>query len=163
MNRKSIIGLALAGAFVASAVVMATVTYNPETGGFAGKGDVKDALGLTESQIRDQAEGLVFTYSDEVTYDLPCIKENPAQILRKTFTRSRGVNATVSFEARRNGQGVLTGFILDPANGETTTEEDIACPGGFENDGWATLADLTPVSTSGGGLLVNGVALPNTL
>jgi hypothetical protein len=162
MNRKHIIGFALAAVLVASAAVMAAVTYSPDLGGFAGKGDVKDALGLTESQVRIGAETLTFTYNDVVTYDLPCIKETPGPTIRNSFERSREVNATVAYEARKNSQGVLTGFILDPA-GNATYEGNPACPNGFSNDGWSTLDDLEPVSTSGGSLFVNGVALPNTL
>lgn len=159
MSRStSVFGFALTAAIAATATVMAEVTYDPETGGFAGKGDVKDALGLSEADIRALADTLLFTYEDEAEYAVPCRKENRAQVLYNTFTRTREVDAEVSHEARRNGQGVLTGFVLGPASAGDI-DGNIACPGGWEADGEPVLLN----GGTGGALKVNGVPLADTL
>ena len=118
-------------------------------------GDVQLALGLNNAQMQAVAEDLQFTYNDTVEYDVPCVKETQRQIIRHTFNRERTVSGAVAYDARKRNQ--VNGFNLNGFEGQPIEDGNIACPDGFDQDGEPVL-----VGSSGGGLLVNGVALPST-
>lgn len=138
---------------MAAGPASAAVDYDPATGGFAGKGDMAAALGIHEKNLADSYS---LTYVETVDYDVPCIKENKGTIIRQTFDRASEVTATVTGEARKNKQLVITGYNLGPATNSVESGNP-SCPGGFEANG-----EPIEVGSTGGQLFVNGVLLPIT-
>jgi hypothetical protein len=163
MNIRRLAGTT--GLLAAFVIASAAIVFDPETGtGFVGKGDVQRAYGWNNRQLQDNASGLTFTYEDEVEMMVPCMKENSAQILYHTFKRERGVNAQIAYEARRNGQGSITGFHLTGMSGSGSIQmENRGCPGGWEPD--PSLSPQVVGESAGGGLFAhhngNTVVLEN--
>jgi hypothetical protein len=121
--------------------------------GFCGKGDVQKALGWNNKQLQTNANSLVFTYQDQVTWAIPCKKDNAHDTMFKTFDRKRAINATVAYDPRVKTQ--VTGFNLNGWSGEPEISGGgpVECPGGWDSDG-----EPYPVEgSSEGGLYVNGV------
>jgi hypothetical protein len=95
MKRTGIIGLALAGAIVTSAAVMAAVVFNPATGeGFVGKGDVQSAFGWNNARLQSNAGGVTFTFGAEVEQSVVCQHETGSQTLTRHGTRSGSVDSS---------------------------------------------------------------------
>jgi hypothetical protein len=139
------LAIVLGAMFAMSAITMAAVTFDPETGeGFVGKGDVQDAFGWNNKQLQDNAEDVTFTYEDEATYDILCEQQQTSD--RRTFRRSAGIDEATDGDPRqKKGQKQFTGFILSGYDG-TVESGDAECPGGFNE------VSRTLVGTSGGGL-----------
>jgi hypothetical protein len=125
--------------------------------GFAGKGNVQQALNLNNAQLQNQASGLAFSYEDSAEYDVPCKKDVNKGTNRNTFDRKRSVSAAVSYEVRQ-GKKQITGFNLT-GFGSTTISGNASCPEGWEADGAPVLVEG---SETGGDLKVNGVNVPQT-
>jgi hypothetical protein len=152
MSIKKLFGAGIvAGALAFSSVAGAAVTYDPATGGFAGKGDVQLALTMNNAQLQAAAESLTFTYDDTVTYLVPCKKDNGRLVLTNTYNRTSAVTGTVAYDSRKRNQ--VNGFELAPITNSTPVGS-ISCPNGWEADG-----DPVLVGSSGGGLFVNDRAL----
>jgi hypothetical protein len=153
------IALALAAMLVASTAAIAAVTYDPATGGFAGKGDVQQALGLNNAQLQAQAGSLQFTYKAITERSWVCTNERNenTQVRERTTTTTQVVSAV----ARERNQ--ITGFNLQPLDPaapplsqETEGPPVNSCPSGP----WTlTQPAGDPVPVEGGGLFVNGVPL----
>jgi len=165
MNRARFVAFAFAGVAALSAAVTAAVTFDPLTGsGFVGKGDVQDAFGWNNAQLQVNAAAVTFTFELDAQYAQSCMKENARQTIYKEFRKTVDVSATVATQARRNPQGIVTGFVLSGFGGETSNAsipDDICNPGNADPSGWvADPAGLYPVLTqvggsSAGGLFVN--------
>ena len=162
MNRTRIAGFAFAGILAFSAAMTAAVTFDPFTGtGFVGKGDVQDAFGWNNAQLQANASGVTFTYESEAQYAQSCMKENVRQTIYKDFKKTIDVNATIAVQARKNPQGVVTGFILSGFGGDTsngTVPDDICNPGNADPSGWvADPGGLYPTITQVGGSADGGL------
>jgi hypothetical protein len=159
MSRKGILGVVVAAA-MASATVLASVSFDPSTGtGFVGKGDVQTALGWNNAQAQANAGSLSFTYSEVVQQTVSCEKETHHSTMTRSGTRTGSVNDTLSYNARTHKQ--VDGFLL---TGFTSQNDSWGSWSGDNNvnscfsQGWTITADdLTVIS--GPALYVNGVAL----
>lgn len=108
MKKQIIAAFAATGlAFSLVSPASAAVSFDPATGtGFVGKGDVKDALGLTEKQIQTQSDSINFFVTATETFEVEC------EVTEETITRagSQGVG-----NGAHNGLGrkVTTTVIRD--------------------------------------------------
>ena len=139
---------------------MGIVTFDPATGtGFVGKGDVQTAFTWNNKALQDNAAGVTFNYSSTETYEAVCQWFTGPAHNRKSHikerTRTTGVNATVSYDARQRNQ--ITGFTLTGFGANTVSGDELpvvggACQGDDEhgtNGEWISV-ELT--GTSGNGL-----------
>ena len=128
--RKLLAGLALVAVATAA---WALVTFDPNTGtGFAGKGDVCIALGISKCK---NPGTVYFTYSSKTQYTQDCSKDGVRQTLIHTYQRMRNVTASVTGTVRDKNPGagggssspnegwILSGFGSDLSNS------------GFDQDG----------------------------
>lgn len=118
MKLKAIIGSGVvAGAMLIGSAAGAAVNVDYTTGtGFVGKGDVKDALGLTEKQIQRDAALIDFDLSATETFEVTC------EVTEETITRAGN-------QGRGNGaDNGLGRKIKSQVTREATTdvEEDMA-------------------------------------
>jgi hypothetical protein len=165
MNRVRIVGFVFAGILAFSAAMSAAVSFDPFTGnGFVGKGDVQDAFGWNNAQLQANADGVTFTFESESQYAQSCMKDNARQTIYKDFKKSVEVDAAVSVQARKNPQGMVTGFELLGFGGEVSNAsvpDDLCNPGNADPSGWVVdPSGVYPVVTqiggsSAGGLFVN--------
>jgi hypothetical protein len=147
---------ALLALVLCAGTIFATTTSTPV---FIGKGDVQTVLGLNNTGMNTAAPFLVWDYSETTVEWVECERQNNRNVVEQTRTRTRSVEATVSYEVRRNGNGNVTGFWL--TFGELTYGGDNAsldCPA---VDGWEEVGRGEDVL--GGGLTVNGESLSFTL
>lgn len=156
--------LAAAAAAVFAVPASAEITWTPTAGGFVGKGDVQDPLGLNNAQLQSQASSISFTYSVERSYDVACYKEETVgkiRELRRTdreFARSAPISASVAYDVRQ-GKSQVTGFNLSGL-GASLPAIVPTCPGGWNLDFDDPMGVIQNLTTSGGSLSANGVALP---
>lgn len=142
----------------------ASVTFDPATGkGFVGKGDVQSVLGLNNAQV--QVLPLTFTYESEQTYEVTVEWDNEVGknkvIEHKTITVRKTVEVTgeISYTARKQNQ--ISGFFLTGYSGTVSESGNVpvvGAPFNSGNDGKVITA-VNLVSSSNGGLKVNGVSL----
>lgn len=118
MKLKAIIGAGIvAGAMLIGSAAGAAVNVDYTTGlGFVGKGDVKDALGLTEKQIQRDAAFIDFDLTATETFEVTC------EVTEETITRAG---------SQGKGGGADNGLgrkIKSQVTREATTdiEEDVA-------------------------------------
>jgi hypothetical protein len=172
MNRIRIVCFALAGFVSFSAAIAAAVTFDQATGlGFVGKGDVQDAFGWNNAELQANAGAVTFTFDSDAQYAQSCMKENARQTIYKDFKKTVAIDAAVTFEARKNRQGMVTGFQLLGYGGEVldgSIPDDICNPGNADPSGWVVdpngiYPNVTQIGGSSfGGLFVNagGVSVP---
>jgi hypothetical protein len=164
MNRKSIIGLAVAGAIATSAAVMALVTFDPATGkGFVGKGDVQLVDGWNNKKLQDNAAFVEFRASSVVATATTwtCDKDTGPNTQERSNTTTTTTEGLVTTIARERNQ--ITGFTLDGYDGDPVVSEEHDGPTvGSCPTGW-TAIDLVegPSVPSGGGLEVRSTG-PNS-
>jgi len=144
MNRKSMLGLALVGAIAMTAVVIADVEFDPETGiGFSGKGDVQSVFGWNNAEAQQNIPNVTFSADVVETEKQGCYvtgePPSPATLVGYRH-HSRTATRGVDFEPRIHHQidGIfLLGYSSDEVewsewsdpvgdNGETFGN---ACPG----------------------------------
>jgi hypothetical protein len=128
--------VAVAVLIVAVPVFSAVVWQDVSAGtAFVGKGDVQLALGYNNKQIQDAAKHLLFSFTDETTYGLTCVKEWETGKRRELHTivknrmRTRTMSATVAYDTRQRNQ--VNGFWLTGFTSVVTSGEMPSCPGGF--------------------------------
>jgi hypothetical protein len=120
--------------------------------GFSGKDDVRRTLGWNSKQLQSNANSLVFTYHDRVTWAVSCVKDGMNDTINYSVDRTRTVNYWVAYDGRLKTQ--VTGFYLNGWTGEEQLSGGMTgCPGGWETVGEPYLV----ADSSGGNLLVNGV------
>jgi hypothetical protein len=154
--KKRIFALAAFGVLSATSIAFA-YTLSPDGTGFVGKGEDQTVMGWNNEQLQDNVADAVFTLVDEVTHSVICTKD-PAgtdhgrEEMTRSFSRTRGSNAEVAFEARSNKNGQVTGFNLTGfVDGEPAVSGDLFCPGGWDVEG-----EPGTVAASGGVLYANG-------
>jgi hypothetical protein len=164
--------VALAFSLVASSA-MAAVSFDPETGGFVGKGDVQLAFGWNNKDLQTKAKDVKFSYDSTTVYAVSCTWLTGPTLKPHTVstTASAGVPAKVVYEARTQNQinGFELGKVAVATSGSGFTLGD-SCAGLVADDGEEINKDATvtkiEVVSSGGGLHVEygseKVALPNT-
>ena len=165
MRKLFSIGAAL---IFATAIASASVTFDPNTGGFVGKGDVQLAFGWNNAQLQKNASLVTFSYDSVDTYSATCTwvtgeGTKGEKIHNVEHNRRASVASTVAFSARTHSQ--IDGFILT-ALGDTVTEGTApvvggTCVGGETGNGQdGTWSAVTLVSSTGG-LYVNygGIAV----
>jgi hypothetical protein len=158
MTRKGIFGVVVAAA-MASATVLASVSFDPGTGtGFVGKGDVQTALGLNNAQVQAMAGSLSFAYTEVVEETITCEHQTGHGTNTRTGSRNGGLNDTVGYTARTHNQVdgfILTGYSSQNDSWGQWTNGDVNACG---NSAWPIVSDDVTV-VSGPTLYVNGVAL----
>lgn len=163
--KKMFLAAAAASVMISSAA-MAAWHIDADGYGFVGKGDVQLALNYNNAQLQQNAESLSFTYEDTATYEIVCEKENRRNTVTKHFQRTRTINATVDYEARRGAKGEgqvngfnLTGWVGSPA----LSGSPLVCPTNNDpNDSpgdFTLISGPTLISSTGGQLKVNGVTI----
>jgi hypothetical protein len=152
--------LALIGTLVINAA-SAQTTLNLTTGtGFAAKGDVQSAFGWNNAKLQSNASGVTFSYNATETYEGVCEwttgenSPNGAKTHTVTHGTSTSVNSAVSYQARTNSQGVITGFNLTGFGTTTHSGADVPVVGGPCPGNPGTGAIYTSVTKTGstGGL-----------
>lgn len=135
--------LALALVVIGAGVAVAAVNYDPETGGFAGKGDVQQVLGFNNNQLQSQAQNIQFRYSDNVVVEGGgCINPNTGVFHpNDVWRRTSGVSTTIESDARQRNQ--ITGFILGAAGSGGDPVYTDSC-GGNREEGPGTVLDILP-------------------
>lgn len=123
-NIACIAALALA----ASVALLASVTFDPNTGiGFVGKGDVQLVYGWNNKALQDNAASVEFRANSVVVTEVSwiCVRgEEQTQERARTTTTS--VQGLVDSIARERNQ--ITGFILTGYNGEPTQSSETEGP-----------------------------------
>jgi len=165
MRKLFSIGAAL---IFATAIASASVTFDPNTGGFVGKGDVQLAFGWNNAKLQQNASGVTFSYDAVDTYSATCTwvtgeGTKGEKIHNVEHNRRASVASTVAFDARKHSQ--IDGFILAPAGASDTNgvAPVVGAPCVSENGNGndAKWSAVTLVSSTGG-LSVNfgGVSVP---
>lgn len=165
--KKILIAAAAATAFISTAA-WAAVSYDPEVGGFVGKGDVQIAFGWNNAKFQANSPNVSFSYEDATTYEGVCDWLTGKKLHTKTVIVTTGINATVVKDQRKNSQ--LLGWDLEPVGSSITTEDIPEVGGECDAEGSnnkGTYTSVTEISTGGAGLQAHyglqTVALPNTL
>jgi hypothetical protein len=161
MNKRSIIGLALAGAIATSAALMAAVTFDPATGyGFVGKGDVQLVYGWNNKALQDHADDVEFRVNSRVVTEISWIctntnNETTQERERTTTTTVQGVLESVARERNQVTGFILNGYDGDSIDSSTTDGPPLnSCPAGP----WTLTSpagEPVVVSEEGGGLEVS--------
>jgi hypothetical protein len=146
INRRHLIALVLACVLAGTTAVLALVTFDPDTGGFAGKGDVQTVFGWNNAQLQTAVNQnkISFVWKSTLIYDLVC--QDVAGInLKGEWQRSLEelVPATLDGDGRKTkGQTQYTGFILGPASasGDAPTVGDECGDWGEETE-WDLTVD----------------------
>jgi hypothetical protein len=126
---------------------------------FVGKGDVQRALGLNNSEL--QAGKFSFAFRADDTYNVTCQWTAGQSGNTQIKVRERAVTSEVVTDSktRKNPQGNITGFNL--TFGADTGDGEVPSIGGLcqaeGNNG--VITDVELLSTTPGGLTVNGVPL----
>jgi hypothetical protein len=163
------IALGAAACVGASVVAYATVTFNPSTGvGFVGKGDLQTSWGWNNAKLQTCAAAVRFYYHTEqsATYSAVCefttgegARGERTHLVSHTIDRVNSVNSTVSYDTRKNNQGVITGFNLAGLGAAATVvatgEIPVLggpCPGNEGHDGvWSSVELLSATAAADGG------------
>ena len=143
--------------------VSAAVTLDSETGtGFVGKGDVQTALGLNNAGLQAVAENLVFTYNTVDSYVVTVewitgegTKGEQAHIVTHDIVWT--LSGEVLYDAKKKNQFV--GFNLNGFGSKTTAGDVPAIGDVYPGNSDHIVTSVELVSSSTGGLYVNGVAL----
>jgi hypothetical protein len=154
-----------------SVVAYAAVAFNPSTGiGQVGKGDLQTPWGWNDAKLQNCGSGVRFYYHTEgtATYSAVCTwitgegkKGEKVHNVTHKLDRISSVNSTVNYDARKNSNGKITGFVLTGLGDATTVtasgEVPVVggpCPGNEGHDGvWSSVEVLSSTAaTSGGGL-----------
>jgi hypothetical protein len=175
--KKYIVAIAAIAALAVPTAAMAVVAVDSTGVGTVGKGDVQDALGLTnDAAMQDlfKSGGVKFTTSYTKVDDntLNCMKYVPGiwppfvatgdtvhQIYRQTITQDAKATANTNGAGKLTNGWNLTGFDGPISYGPQTNVIEGTCPAGTFI---GTTADQDFYNTPRGGLKVNGVDLPNT-
>jgi hypothetical protein len=153
------LAIVLGAMFAMSAITMAAVTFDPETGeGFVGKGDVQYTFGWNNKQLQDNAENVEFRVSSgsvvETTWT--CKRDDGTQTQERERTTTTTYEGLVESVTRERNQ--ITGFILEGYDGDPTTSTRSDGPAiGSCATGWSviegpTTGDPEPI---GGGFEVS--------
>lgn len=148
---------AAAASLMISSAAYAAVTYDPATGGFAGKGDIQSAFGWNNTQLQLSAGDITFRWGSTADYDVVCMWITGPDHNRKSHrvtTRLEGqVGATVASGTRTGPRDQVTGFNLQPVSassssapyrvGDSCDAEDV--------DGNAKKGTIESVTLIGGG------------
>lgn len=154
MKKQSIFG-AIAAIAVTASAAYAIVTYNPATGGWAGKGDVQTAFGWNNKVMQNNHQAITFEYDATVGYSFECEwytgpdHNRTYHLQEKTVTF--GVAGTIADTDRKTGQwtGWFLGAIVGDV-GEATEPVDSDC--GAEGNGMKSIVEgsVQPLSSGGG-------------
>lgn len=114
--KKSLCVLSLVGAS-ALLVANSAVHYDENGVGFVGKGDVQSLFDWNNSMMQENAHLVQFRFMSAGTVYWYCTwttgpASNQTVHIQKRPEVSIGVNGAVAYDARRNRNGQVTGFIL---------------------------------------------------
>jgi hypothetical protein len=111
MNTKIAI---VASALTLSALANAAVTYDENGVGFVGKGDVQSIYDWNNSMFQDNHEDVRFQMVSGGGTTWKCSGLNPAGklVIQTKGSDSEELDFEVGYDARKNRQGQVTGFIL---------------------------------------------------
>jgi hypothetical protein len=109
--------LLFAGCFAFAAAGHAAVIYDENGVGFVGKGDVQTIYDWNNTMLQDNAHLVRFRMLVSGSASWTCTGVNPAgkTVTQSHSTESESVDAAVSFDARKNRVGQVTGFVLNGA------------------------------------------------
>jgi hypothetical protein len=162
---------AAAALAVVSTAAFASVSYNPASGGFVGKGDVQTLLGLNNPKMNAAASGVTFSWDVSASYTFTCSwvtgegtrGEKTHFVDHKT---SYAVHDAVARDLRKNPNDNLTGFNLYPISGDGSDTPNLACPGSDGNGATIVDGSVSQTSVSAGLFMHYGTgswAMPNTI
>jgi hypothetical protein len=147
----------VASALTLSALANAAVTYDGDGVGFVGKGDVQSIYDWNNYDFQENAELVEFRMLTGGGTTWKCSGNNPAGklVIQTKGSESEGVNAEVGYDARKNRQGQVTGFILTglkTAQGGMTIYQSIDYCSTAPNDKWSNYGLVEgSVNENGGG------------
>ena len=148
--------LALSALLATSLTATAAVTYDANGVGFVGKGDVQLLFGWNNATLQASASSLHFQLLTVSGATWQCLGYNPQNkpVLTTHGLESSSVASAVAVEVRRNGQGIVTGFVLNGADVAAVTYTEVGtCPSPSLRAGWVQQPALVEGSLvySGGG------------
>lgn len=153
--------VAVAAAALAT-VAMAAVSYSPDAGGYAPKGDVQTALGFNNKQIQEAS--LSFTYELKARYDYVCAyTETNGSKAGQSQTKDQHTNVNVDAEIDGGNRvtGQIVGYYLKPVvggNGEPVPATGDVCKVG--NDLGTIEGPVVETMKSGGLFVSNNGGTP---
>jgi len=118
MNRKSMLGVALAGAIAMTTTVLASVTFNAQSGtGFVGKGDVQSAFGWNNAQAQQNIPSISFAAQESQTRTQVCEENGVSHEVTSHRHAVRSLSKGIAWDERTRNQ--ITGiYLLGYAAGE---------------------------------------------
>jgi hypothetical protein len=129
----------VASALTLSALANAAVTYDEFGVGFVGKGDVQSLYDWNNSMFQEHAGDVRFRMLTGGGTTWNCIGNNPQgkEVTQTKGSESEALAVEISFDARKNRHGQVTGFILKGAEmiGLTSYESVGVC--NPPNDKWS--------------------------
>lgn len=132
---KTTLGLAACVAVVG--IAYASVAYDPEVGGFVGKGDVQIPLGFNNATMQANYTKVSFVYEVSATYEFDCEwftgPTHNRTHHQNTQTATIGIpSVAVGKTAKQTASANLTGWFLDPIDlGDVDVEPTDETCGGF--------------------------------
>lgn len=114
--------LLFTGFFAFAAAAHAAVVYDENGVGFVGKGDVQTIYDWNNTMLQDNAHLVRFRMLVSGSATWTCTGVNPAgrTVTQTHSAQSESVDAAVSFDARKNRVGQITGFVLNGAAAGST-------------------------------------------
>ncbi len=95
--------------------------------GFVGKGEVQSIFDWNNAGLQQNADKVQFRFVDNAgSYEWVCEWWTGPENNRKRHTQDMieitGVSSAVGYDARKNKQGQITGFLLEGWNGASTSQ-----------------------------------------
>ena len=136
MKKRSVVA-AFAALAISATTAFAIVTFNPETGGEAGKGDVQIAFNWNNAAMQANYQQITFEYRASATYAFDCEWYTGPDHNRKRHENSKEIAvgvpaAVVGFTAKVNQQ--FSGWRLDPIGSVGSTLEPTNADCGAEGN-----------------------------
>jgi hypothetical protein len=107
--------LTLAACLALSTAAHADVVYDENGVGFVGKGDLQSLYDWNNSMLQENAASVQFRLLSSGSASWTCSGVNPAgkPVTQSHSIESVAVESGVSFSARKNQSGQVTGFVLN--------------------------------------------------
>lgn len=133
MNRSTLViaAVGIAASVLTTTSAFADATVDVDGVGFVGKGDVQSIYDWNNSSLQANASKVQFRFGREGETSWMCEGYNGANryTLMKKTENSTGLYSDITYSARKNTQGQITGFVLTGMNQSTLETEQLEyCP-----------------------------------
>jgi hypothetical protein len=109
---KGFLGLSLCAGL--ATLAYAAVDYDPEFGGYVGKGDVQSAFGWSNKELQAKGESVEFAYRVTADWTGECAVFERGQVTKSgTVVDTYATDKSVDFDVKKKNQ--INGFFLGAA------------------------------------------------